>query len=278
MEEFYPFKVGSFSCVALSDGYHDYEPESFFAGVPSEEVKTELHRIGVDTAKIRTPYTFLLVDTGEHRVLVDLGAGTIFPTTGELVSSLRAAGYTPEDIDAVTITHAHPDHVGGALDKEGDLVFGQARYFIHKTEWDFWFSESCFDIAPELFVKIARERLKPMERQVTLITSNEEVLPGVSMMQAPGHTPGHCVVSFESKGGRLIYAADTVIFPLHLEHPDWLPVFDLSPADADKSKKMIYDLAANENITILAQHFPPFPSIGTIERSGDGWRFLPRKP
>jgi glyoxylase-like metal-dependent hydrolase (beta-lactamase superfamily II) len=129
------FKIGEFECVAVSDGALNYPPESFFANVPLERVEEALRERNLPTAQIMTPYTCLFINTGEHRVLVDTGAGDlgahateVFPgldhstsVTGLLPENLRAAGIRPQEIDTVIITHAHPDHVGGTLDETGDL-------------------------------------------------------------------------------------------------------------------------------------------------------------
>lgn len=132
--ESYQFKLGDFECVSISDGSHDYPLQDFFAKVPKEEIEELLRQRNLPTDHITTPYTYLFVDTGEHRVLVYMGAGNLFPTTGRLVRNMKAAGIEPAEIDTLIITHAHPDHIGGTLDDEGKPVYANARYFTWKDE------------------------------------------------------------------------------------------------------------------------------------------------
>ena len=136
------FEIGEFDYASVSDGALNYPPESFFANVPLERVEEALRERNLPTAQIMTPYTCLFIDTGEHRVMVDTGAGElgahatdVFPgldhstsVTGLLPENLRAAGIGHLEIDTVIITHAHPDHVGGTLDETGELVFSNAHY------------------------------------------------------------------------------------------------------------------------------------------------------
>jgi glyoxylase-like metal-dependent hydrolase (beta-lactamase superfamily II) len=236
-----------------------------------------LDRYGITTPLVTTPYTVLLVDTGHQRILVDLGAGSLAPTTGKLAANLHDAGYGPDEIDCVVITHAHPDHVGGALDEAGNLLFPRSDYFVWRREWDYWFSDEAAKVRWEHydFASIARKNLAPMKSRLTLVDSEEEILPGVAMLDACGHTPGHAVITFVSAGEKLMYAADTVIFPLHLEHPDWLCATDILPGKAEASKHRIFDMAANENWLVMAQHFPPFPSLGHVMKMDKGWRWRP---
>jgi glyoxylase-like metal-dependent hydrolase (beta-lactamase superfamily II) len=97
------------------------------------------------------------------------------------------------------------------------------------------------------FTAIARKNFAPMEPRLTLVDSEEETLPGVAMLDTGGHTPGYVVITFTSAGEKLMYTADTVIFPLHLEHPEWTPVFDMIPEKAEASKRRAFDMAAAEN-------------------------------
>ena len=283
------FEIGEFECVAVSDGALNYPPQSFFSNVPLERVEEALCERNLPTAQIMTPYTCLFIDTGEHRVMVDTGAGDlgahaadVFPgldhstsVTGLLPENLRSAGIGPLEIDTVIITHAHPDHVGGTLDATGDLVFSNANYFISEVEWDFWSSDAATTKAPAVMVDTARRNLDPLKERLTFIEDSYEVVPGVRVIATFGHTPGHIALSVASGGEQLLHVSDAVLYPLHLEHPEWTPVFDMLPEQASASKHRIFNLAAEEVALVFSHHFPPFPNLGHIRKQEQGWRWQP---
>jgi glyoxylase-like metal-dependent hydrolase (beta-lactamase superfamily II) len=271
----YHFKLGDFNCVCLSDGSLDYPLKNFFTNVPVEEVERALREQNLPTDYITTPYTHLYINTGDHRMLVDMGAGHLGPRTGRLLPNMLAAGIHPLQIDTVVITHAHPDHIGGALDCNGRLNFLNAVYYISRVEWDFWFSEDARKKTPEVFVTIARQNLEPIRSQVQLVENEGEILPGIRVYPAPGHTPGHMVVEAVSANDCLFYIADTVLYPLHLQHPGWLPVDDILPEEAAASKQAIFDRIAEQKALVVGQHFPPFPSLGYVIKETSGWRWKP---
>ena len=273
--DFYRFRIGSFECMAICDGGAQYSLEAMVRNAPRSEVQAYLQSHGLPTEYIHTPYTYLYVKTGSHNILVDMGAGDLFPTTGRLLQSLASAGVSPESIDTVFISHAHPDHVGGALNQQGEPVFSNATYFIWRQEWDFWFSEQAYQQVGESFITFARQKLTPLKEKVALLEEQEEIFPGVSVIFAPGHTPGHMVVSFSSEKERLLYTADTVLHPLHLERPDWVPIYDILPEQASESKMYIFDLAAETKSLVLGQHFPPFPNLGHVIKQKIGWTWQP---
>jgi glyoxylase-like metal-dependent hydrolase (beta-lactamase superfamily II) len=260
----YGFKLGKYDCVCLSDGSLELLRES-----------------KLPTDHITTPYTYLFVDTGENRVLVDAGAGDLGPSTGKLLNNMEIAGIDRESIDTVVVTHAHPDHIGGILDKNDQPVLPNAYYYFWKREWDYWNSEKAINNPNKIIVKfanIANNTFRLIKKKTELIVLEDgetEILPGVYGVKAPGHTPGHMVVYFKSEGVKLVYIGDTVLYPIHLQHPDWVPVFDMLPDEAADSKKRIFDWVAEEKSWVIGQHFPPFPSLGHVVKRGEQWEWNP---
>ncbi len=285
-EEFYRFNIGQFNCISVSDGSYEYALKGLFPGMSEDQLEGLIRDFNLPGEKISTPYTFLFVDTGNNKILVDMGAGKLGPDTGKLLQNLKSAGIRGEDIDTIFITHAHPDHIGGTLNEEGQPNYPDARYIIWKEEWDFWFSAQAFQevtnhyaqILPvEIFMKAARGQLGPLKDRIEFLSEEKEVFPGVQVHPVVGHTPGHMVVSFVSQGEQLVFIGDAVVFPFLLERPEILPAYDIMPDVAVESRRKLCDRLAERNALVLAQHFPPFPSLGHIRKHGNGWRWDPVK-
>jgi glyoxylase-like metal-dependent hydrolase (beta-lactamase superfamily II) len=287
MREYYRFGVGSFACTNLFDGSHEYGWRDFFANAPEREVRAVMKSKGMPGESIATPYTYLHVDTGDHQILIDAGAGTFFPTTGLLPNSMAEAEIERSEIDTVIITHAHPDHIGGLLFPDGTPAYPNAEHYIWKREWDYWFSNEEYAKARKkpmggfdfgMFFDFARSHLEPVRRlmrPVEFAGEGATIYPGVKLLRAPGHTPGHMVAELQSNGQSLLYIGDAVLSPIHLEQPGWLPIFDIEPEQAAASKRFICDLAASHDSWVVGQHFPPFPSLGHIVRCGEAWEWKP---
>jgi glyoxylase-like metal-dependent hydrolase (beta-lactamase superfamily II) len=299
--------VGSVACLAVNDGNFPYTAQHFVATAPPERLAAALQEHGLQSDRVGGPWTCLLLDTGRHRVLLDAGGGAmaagVFPGTGTLAQTLRREGYPPETIDTVILSHAHPDHIGGLTDGEGRLTFSNARHVMSRAEWAFWTAESTLaqleasaDHLQHLLAAFARANLPPIESRLDLVDGEQEVVPGVRVIPAPGHTPGHIAVAvYPSPAGTaqgaggidarrarpLFYVADTVVHPIGCEQPDWHTMFDVLPAEAGRSARAVLGRVVEEQALVHGFHFP-FPGLGTVEPAGtaagqDGatWRWQP---
>ncbi len=278
----YAFAIGSARCTVLSDGYYAYPVEWFFPNADPKLLAEALDRRRLPHHAVLSPYTCLLVELGRHVVLIDTGAGPGGRSSGAILARLEMAGIRPRDVDTVILTHAHPDHIGGTVGAGGRPVFSSARHVISECEWEFW-GHSNPDLSRLRIPHEVKERIGPVARrsietlrfQIETSDGEREIVPGVRVLPAPGHTPGHMAVLIESDGERLLHIGDAAVHPLHVEFPELQNGFDQNPDQAARTRRALLDLAESERLKLMAFHFP-FPSVGQIRRRrAGGWDWSP---
>lgn len=271
------FLVGEIECIALLDGMAEDPVSGFLASVNLNTVEPELAKYGLKKdGGLTYPYTCLYINTGKYKVLIDTGLGDLWPSCGHLSDCLSEVGVGPDDIDIVVITHAHGDHIGGNVDKNGKISFPNAQWLISKAEWNFWTDLANLKDLPPHYADYVKKKLLPISELVRLVERELEFVPGVFAIPLPGHTPGHMVIAVRSQDRELLYTSDAMLHPLQVDHPDWCAAH-FSDLDWDKvtqSRRELFELAAAKKSLVLAYHFNPFPSLGYIERAEQGWKWV----
>lgn len=277
---FHRFKIGNFEATAISDGplaLGEPKPE-FFSGVGVDQITRTL----VDNFQpqsIALEQNALVLNTGDKLVLFDTGLGTskmFGPDSGRLSSNLLAAGIPLGDIDAVILTHAHPDHCWGLMGDNNLRIFPNAQIYISQADFDFWTDESKAS-NPQLGSMIGptRANLLPYRERIVFIKDGAEVLPGVQAMAAPGHTVGHTIYMINSGGQSLCVSADIAHhYLISLQYPRAQFVFDMDKDQGAATRVRVLDMLAEQRLPVVAYHFP-WPGHGYIAKQGDGFRFVP---
>lgn len=273
------FELGDAEVTVVSDGPLPLgDPSGTFTGVPKEEVKKMLTDNFLNPDNVVLEQNSPVVNMGDKLILFDTGMGTskaFGPTTGRQQKSLEEAGIKPGDIDAVVLSHAHIDHIGGIVGADDKPLFPNAQYYISQLDFDYWTDEGKLGSPLKDFVVHARKNLLPVRDRLVFFKDGQEILPGVQAMAAPGHTVGHHMFMVTSNGKSFAFLGDlTHHAVLLLERPLMEFSYDTDPKQSAQSRvKMLTMLAANK-IPVMSYHFA-WPGYGHVAKNGDGFRYYP---
>jgi len=273
------FELGDAEVTVVSDGPLPLgDPSGTFTGVPKEEVKKMLTDNFLNPDNVVLEQNSPVVNTGDRLILFDTGMGTsqaFGPTTGRQQKSLAEAGIKASDIDAVVLSHAHIDHIGGIVGADDKPLFPNAQYYISQADFDYWTDEGKLGSPLKDFVVHARKNLLPVRDRLVFFKDGQEFLPGVQAMAAPGHTVGHHMFMVTSNGKSFAFLGDlTHHAVLLLERPLMEFSYDTDPKQSAQSRvKMLTMLAANK-IPVMSYHFA-WPGYGHVAKNGDGFRYYP---
>lgn len=273
----YRFNLGDFEVVTVQDGTVPMENPAGTFGVNQtpEAVAALAAQNFLPADKAINGFTPTLVNTGSEVVLFDTGTGAARrPGAGNLAERLAAAGYPPESVDVVVITHMHGDHIGGLM-ADGKPVFPNARYVTGATEYDFWSAPDRLSGPTEGGAKLVQANVVPLADKTTFVKGGDSVVSGITAVEAFGHSPGHMIYNLESGGRRLVLTADTANhYVLSMQRPDWHVRFDMDKDKGVATRKAVLGMIAADKVPFVGYHMP-FPSVGYLEPAGEGYRFVP---
>jgi glyoxylase-like metal-dependent hydrolase (beta-lactamase superfamily II) len=274
-------RLGNFEITALSDGTLELPVDKMFTKVNPSRLRSLLSRSFLSN-DVRTTVNAFLVNTGTRLVLIDTGTGTsqMFGSNlGKLLSNLQGAGYSPNQVDEIYVTHMHTDHIGGLM-RDGQPSFANATVRANVREASHFLSQSQMDAAPAderedyesamaIFKPyIAAEKFKPFDGETQLI-------PGVRAIPAPGHTPGHTVYVIESQGEKMVVWGDLMhVAALQFPQPSATIQFDWNTKQSAQQRRLIFADIAKNGYFAAAAHVA-FPGIGKLRAEGDGYAWIP---
>jgi glyoxylase-like metal-dependent hydrolase (beta-lactamase superfamily II) len=277
---FYRFKLGAFEATVVSDGPLQMgEPNAnIFADTTKDEFVRALADNYLPADNVALEQNALVVNTGDRVVLFDTGLGTVKmmgPDSGRLLTSLKAAGLEPKDIDAVVLTHAHPDHCWALMADNGARTFPNAQIYMTQADLDFWTDEAKLgNAALKPFIEGARKHLLPNRDRIAFVKDGQEVLPGIQAMAAPGHTVGHTIYLITSEGKTLCNAGDIAHHHvISVATPRKQFVYDTDGGQGVDSRLRVFDMLASSRTAFIAYHFP-WPGLGYIGKRGDAFHYF----
>ena len=281
---FYQHQVGNTQITALLDGTNFMSP-TLFKDIPKEQVQKILKKYHADQVKgVQTSINAFLVNTGQSLVLVDSGTADCFGAhLGSVMKNLKAAGYQPEQVNTILLTHLHPDHSCG-VSKNGVANYPTATIYVSENEADYW-------LDPKQLQKIPKDQqakytgtvpkikaaLAPYQTKKQFKTFKlGDKIDGFEVISTPGHTPGHFSYKLKTSDEDVIFIGDIVhSHTVQFDRPETAIDYDIDPKAAVQTRlKQFADYAKNGQ-TIAAPHLP-FPAIGHIySADGKSYQWIP---
>ena len=278
---YYSYKVGSdIEIISIYDGiWQKDHDENFIPGVSVEDTQAALKKAGLNDEFVPIEFAFTIVKSGGKTILIDAGTGgQLAPTAGLASEGMAAAGISAADIDTVLISHFHPDHIFGLMEKETNAqVYPDAEILLGETEYNFWTAPDLIGKLPEGRQGLAKriQATFPTWKNVNQFSGGQEVAPGITAVDTFGHTAGHTAFRVASGDDQTLLLGDLMNLPaLFLANLDWQLAFDADKDMATKTRKAIVAEVVSDNINIAGYHFG-FPNSGKIEKDGDSHVFNP---
>lgn len=275
-------KLGNMEVTALNDGFIQ-QATSLLKNTNQEQISASLDAQFIGHSQgVTTSVNAFLINTGDHLVLVDSGAGHCFSTSlGQVENNLKASGYQPEQVDTILITHMHSDHLCGLVTANGEAVYPNAKLYIPKQDSDYWLSDeqlvSATEQSKSLFTN-ARKAVAPYAATGHLVefADGSELIPGITPIATHGHTPGHTSYLVQSGAQSMIVWGDIVHnYAVQLPHPDIAIAYDVDSALAVKARTQLLPRIVKQQRWVAGAHMP-FPGIGHLVSDGNtGYRWLP---
>lgn len=278
---FYKFKVGSIEVTAVYDGiWRKPHDPTFIKNASVEETKAALTKAGLTTDFMPIPLTVFVLKMGDRLIMCDSGSGVgqWQANATNLPANMKAAGIDHTKIGTIIVSHFHPDHVWGLMEKGTNAaIYPNAELIVNAVEYNWWTEPGRVEKLPE-GRRPAGKRIAdvfPTWKNWKLVNDGTEVAPGIRIVFAPGHTPGHSAYAVTSGNESLMLSADAMYVPALLApHPDWQGAYDQDGPTAIETRRKLIDRVIADRMMVCGSHFP-FPGLGTFVKDGNAYAFTP---
>jgi len=283
---FYRYKVGDAQVNVISDGVNTFPlGDSFVLNAKKDEVNKALEAAFLPKDKISINFAPLVINTSGKLVVVDTGNGPGAFTSskgnvGQFAGNMAAAGFDPKAIDMVVISHFHADHINGLLTADNQPAFPNAEVLVPAAEWKYFMDDGEMSRAPNermqgVFKNARRVFEAGLAKKVTPYEWGKDVAPGLLAVEATGHTPGHTSFVLSSGADKVFIQSDVTNLPaLFVANPGWHLMFDQDPAQAETTRRKVYDMLVADKMRVQGFHYP-FPANGYVQKDGSGYRLVP---